>query len=62
VDLVIPSVKNVIMVDGENLNDKKLIVSKCGDDAFYLKAEHPFTPLSIMGYMMSSFNFKFVTQ
>jgi len=35
---------------------------KFGNDSFYLKAEHPLSPIIIMGYLMASFNFKFVTQ
>lgn len=38
-----------------------MIFTKYGNDKFYIKADK-LSPLVIMGYLMSSFNFKFVTQ
>lgn len=58
----IPSVKNVIIIDPLFPKLNVLTVGKFGVDSFYIKAEHPLSPVVIMGYLMTSFNFKFVTQ
>lgn len=60
--VTILSVKNVILVSEQNPNEKVMTFGKFGNDSFYLKAEHPLSPIIIMGYLMASFNFKFVTQ
>lgn len=60
--VTILSVKNVILVDAQNPKEKVLVFGKFGHDSFYLKAEHPLSPVVVMGYIVSSFNFKFVTQ
>ena len=60
--MTIPSIKNVILIDAEDLKSPLLTFGKFGIDKFYFKAEHPFSPLAMVGFLMSSFNFKFATQ
>jgi hypothetical protein len=55
-------VKNIILVNEQNPKEKGIIFGKCGYDNFYVRAENPFTPLVVIGYLMTSFNFKWVTQ
>jgi hypothetical protein len=39
-----------------------MVFAKVGEDTFYLKIEYPLNILVAVGFLMSSFNFKFLTQ